>query len=74
MEELTNIPDDVHITDIFHHVTPPQVAATPELRRQLIEYYREERRKFSEEKMKGRKAKKLNNEKKAEELLGEKVG
>ena len=73
MEELKNIPEDVHITDIFEHVTPPQLAATPELRKKLIQHYRDERLKFTEEKKKGKKAKVKADAKKVENLLDAKA-
>lgn len=71
--ELANLPDDVEITEVFHHVTPPLVAQTPELRRRLIEFYREERKKFVEENTKGKKVAK-GEAKSTEDLLESKLG
>lgn len=71
--ELQNIPDDLQITDVFLHVTPPEVAANPELRARLIEHYREERRLFVEDNVKGKRVKKAKAKTK-EEVLDAKVG
>lgn len=70
--ELTNIPEDLAITDVFEHVPPLEVANNPDLRRRLIEFYREEREKFVDE---GKRGKKVKPKKKVDqgELLNEKI-